>query len=73
MKKPYAVLLPVFLSFLLGVHDGKLALWKGNDPEPVYQFPYSASLFPEEDQDALRHGIRVEDSELIRILEDFCS
>ena len=34
--------------YLLGVHDGKIALWQGDDPKPIKVFPYSASMLPEE-------------------------
>ena len=69
-------LLPAFLlfGFLLGIHNGKIALWKDDDPEPIRVFPYQASLLPEKDQDALEQGIRIRDrSQLIRILEDYLS
>lgn len=62
------------LGFLLGIHDGRIALWKGEDPEPVRIFPYSASLLPESDQALLRKGISIQSREdLTKILEDFCS
>lgn len=61
-------------SFLLGIHDGKVALWYRDDPEPVQVFPYSASSLPLADQEALRHGIHIESKEdLIRLIEDYLS
>ena len=43
----------VALTFLLGVHDGYIALWKEGSPEPAEVFPYKASLLPEADQKRL--------------------
>lgn len=64
----------VLAGFLLGVHDGYIALWKGEDPEPVRVFPYSAELLPPEDRAALEKGIPIRSREdLTALLEDFCS
>ena len=61
-------------TILLGVHKGKVALWKDNDPEPFKVFPYRVSLLPDEAQQALRKGIRVESmDELNRMLEAYLS
>lgn len=62
------------LGMLLGLHNGYLALWSGDDPEPVRIYPYSARLLPPADRQALEKGIPVgSDGELSRLLEDFCS
>lgn len=64
----------MFCGFLLGIHDGKVALWVDEDPQPLQVFPYQASLLPEEDQQALRKGIHAGNpQELARLLEDFLS
>lgn len=62
------------LGFLLGIHDGYIALWKGEDPQPVKIFPYRADALPAEDQKRLEQGIRIGDEgSVTRILEDYCS
>lgn len=64
----------VLLGFLLGIHEGKIALWKGNDPEPLRVFPYSAELLPETDQKALEKGIKIDSmKQLYSLLEDYLS
>ncbi len=75
MKRiPYYMYSLLLLTFLLGIHDGKIALWSGDDPEPVKVFPYYASLLPKADQDALKKGIPIESSEDLRkLLEDYLS
>ncbi len=66
--------LALAMGFLLGIHDGRIAIWKDEDPEPAKIFPYYASLLPKKDRDALEKGIKVESmDDLTRILEDFCS
>lgn len=61
-------------GLLLGVYRGKIALWRGDDPQPVKVFPYSVSSLPQADQDALRKGIAIHsDTELMRLLEDYLS
>ena len=62
------------LAFLVGIHRGRIAIWSGEDPEPKYTLPYSASLLPEADRKELEKGILIESTqELTRFLEDFCS
>lgn len=64
----------VLLGFLLGIHEGKIALWKENDPEPMQVFPYRAELLPEADQKALKKGIRFENiRQLQSLIEDYFS
>ena len=67
----YGILL---LGFLLGIHEGKVALWYGNDPTPITVFPYSAKMLPVEDRKALEKGIRFESAEELKeMLEDYLS
>lgn len=74
MKKRNLFPTLLLFGFLLGIHNGKIALWKDDDPEPIRVFPYQASLLPEKDQDALEQGIHIRDrSQLTRILEDYLS
>ena len=61
-------------GFLLGVHNGNIALWKDDDPQPIQVFPYCASALPQKDQEALRNGIKIDDwDDLTRLLEDYLS
>lgn len=60
--------------YLLGVHDGKVALWKGDDPEPYRVFPYNVSQLPEDAQKQLEAGIPADSlKELRRIVENYLS
>lgn len=64
----------LLLGFLLGIHEGKIALWYQDDPTPITVFPYSAKLLPAEDRRALEEGIRFDSpEELKRLLEDYLS
>lgn len=61
------------LGFLLGIHDGRVALWKGEDPQPVRIYPKSAAVLPPEDRAALEKGIHLPDeAAAVRAAEDFC-
>lgn len=76
MRMKKRKLLPTLLlfGFLLGVHNGRIALWKDDDPEPLRVFPYQVSLLPQKDQHALNQGIHIKDrNQLIRLLEDYLS
>lgn len=60
--------------YLLGIHDGKIALWSGDDPEPARVFPYSVSALPEEARKALEQGIAINSMEdLNRLMEAYLS
>lgn len=62
------------LGYLAGIYHGRIALWRGEDPEPETVLPYYASLLPEADRTALEKGIRIRTGEeLVRFMEDFCS
>ena len=66
--------LTLFFAFLLGSHNGFVALWKDSDPEPLQVFPYQVTSLPVEDQKLLEKGIRIESTgELMRLLEDYLS
>jgi len=74
MKNFSVLTCTLLLGFLLGIHDGRIALWKDNNPEPVKVFPYSAYLLPPADRRALEEGIRFENlDELKRMVEDYLS
>lgn len=64
----------LLLGFLLGIYEGKVALWKDNQKKPIKVFPYQASLLPEADQERLRQGVHVNSiSELYKLIEDYFS
>ena len=74
MKKISNFICIVCLGFLLGIHNGQIALWQDEDPQPVKIFPYSAQMLPVADRRALEEGIRFESKEdLIRLMEDYLS
>lgn len=61
-------------GFLLGVHNGRIALWKGQDPQPYRVYPCPVCVLPREEQAALRRGIRIDTMEdLDKFLENFLS
>ena len=62
------------LTFLLGIQDGYIALWKDGAVEPVEVFPFKAEMLPHADQQALKKGIRIESSsQLAQLMEDYLS
>lgn len=64
----------ILLGFLIGIHNGKIALWRDNNPTPVKVFPYRAEILPEADQSALRKGIRINNiTDIQRLLQDYLS
>ena len=61
-------------SFLLGVHDGRLAMWKDDDPTPCKIFPCPVVVLPKNVQQQLKNGIALETIEDVnRLLENFLS
>lgn len=68
------IYLTLFLAFLLGSHEGFIALWRSPGGEPDQVFPYSVASLPPEDQQRLKEGIRIEsEADLLRLLEDYLS
>ena len=64
----------LIFTFLLGIHEGCVALWQLPEKEPIAVFPYQARMLPEEDRKALEGGIYIEDEQsLHRLLEDYLS
>ena len=64
----------MLLSFLLGVHEGRLAMWKDEDPTPCKVFPCPVIVLPRPVQAQLQAGIRLETIEDVnRLLENFLS
>jgi hypothetical protein len=73
MKKRIAsqlLCLMLAAGYLLGIHNGKIALWNGDDPNPIRVFPYSVSKLPEEARKMLEAGIPVESMEQLRQLAE---
>ena len=77
MKKKYLSNLlccAIMAVYLLGIHKGKIALWSGDDPEPIKVFPYSASMLPEDARKQLEAGIPINSmSELRKLAEAYLS
>lgn len=74
MKRFHNVCLILLLGFLLGIHNGNVALWKDNDPKPLRVFSYPASSLPEADRRLLEKGIHIDSlGELTRLIEDYFS
>ncbi len=77
MKRPHPgrrLCAMILLGFLLGVQDGRIALWKDGEAHPWRVFPYPVSALPTETQQALKNGIRIDSSEeLNQLLENLLS
>lgn len=74
MKHHFSICCILFFGFLLGIHEGKIALWKDEDPQPMKVFPFYARFLPSADRRALEEGIRFESEEdLKRLLTDYMS
>lgn len=73
MRHAY-VYLTLFFAFLLGSHEGFLALWTDGRSEPAEVYPYCVASLPPADQQRLEKGIPIGSrQELLSILEDFLS
>ena len=71
-KRHAAMLL--LASFLLGIHDGRLTLWREGEAHPEQIYDIREDSLPPADRLALRRGIRVESrEELWMILENYLS
>ena len=74
MFRKYSIYLTLLFAFVLGSHNGYIALWEGSDPDPVKVFPYRVSSLPAADQQRLEAGIRLETKEeLVKLVEDYLS
>ena len=68
------VLISFMIIFLLGTHNGYIALWKEGSEQPIKVFPYRAEMLPPADQKALSKGIRIDSDHLLAAyLEDYLS
>ena len=74
MNRTGCLLAALLLSFIMGVQDGYVALWKSGETEPLEVFPYQVSSLPPADQARLRKGIVIDSAEdLIGLIEDYLS
>ena len=74
MLKYHYLLSVIAISFLLGIHEGNVALWKTGETGPIYVSSVKASSLPASDQERLSIGIPVEDEAALRqLLEDYLS
>ncbi len=72
LKKIFASFL--LLGFLLGVYEGKVALWQDGQEKPMKVTPYRVTLFPKADQEKLKKGIHVDSlKQLQELIEDYFS
>jgi len=70
-KSIYVVLV---LLFLLGNHNGYIALWETGSADPMQVFPVAVSSLPPDDQEALDHRIPIENTQALnQLLEDYLS
>ena len=76
MKKRTRICLArlLLLGFLVGSYNGRIAVWKDDDPQPCRVFPCPVYLLPKKDRDALQAGIRIDDMDDLRhFVENFLS
>lgn len=74
MKKIAVLYCMTILGFLLGIHNGRIALWEDGKKGPIKVFPYSASMLPEKDRALLEEGIHFDTKEeLVQRIEDYLS
>lgn len=74
MKKLTILYCVTLLGFLLGIHNGRIALWEDGKQAPVKVFPYSANMLPKKDRQALEKGIHFDSKqELVERIEDYLS
>ncbi len=68
------VYLTLIFTFLLGSHEGYVALWRNPAEEPAIIFSTQVTSLPAQDQIALEKGIEVHSNrELQQLLEDLLS
>ena len=59
-------------GFLLGIHEGKVTLWRDHDPRPVQIYDIRADSLPPADQLQLRRGIPAHSrDEVWQLLENY--
>lgn len=74
MKKLAILYCVTVIGFLLGIHNGRVAVWQDGKKYPIKVFPYSAKLLPEKDRALLEKGMHFDTKEeMIRRIEDYLS
>ena len=74
MRRIGCMIAALLLSFIMGVHDGYIALWKTGEKTPLKVFPYQVSSLPPADQERLHSGIAIDSAEdLLHLIEDYLS
>lgn len=74
MKHPHILYCILLASLYLGIHQGKLALWKEGCPHPEAVYPCTVASLPEADRALLEKGIPIDSPEALTArLEDFLS
>ncbi len=64
----------LLLGFLIGTYNGRLAIWKDDDPKPYRIYPCPIYLLPQKEQSALQRGIRIDNmDDVSNFLENFLS
>ena len=56
------------LGFLLGIHEGRVALWRDGEPRPEQIYDIRADTLPPADRLQLSRGIRAESREKVWLL-----
>ena len=74
IKRIRCFYLALLFGFFLGIHEGYISLWHGNEANPLQIFPYRAEMLPKADFQALENGIYLKDQQqLQQLLEDYLS
>lgn len=74
MAKKLCSYLALIFTFLLGSHNGYIALWKTGGSLPLFVYPYSVHSLPSADHALLKAGIPIESLQQLQVyLEDYLS
>ena len=74
MKRTIILYSIILLGFILGIKDGRIALWQDGKQDPIQIFPYSAKLLPPDDRAMLEKGMHFDTKQqLIERIEDYLS
>lgn len=59
-------------GFLIGIHNGRIGIWKDQDPTPFRVIPCPVFLLTPSQQSALADGIRIDTMEDVEdLIENF--
>ena len=74
IKRFGCIYLALLFGFFLGIHEGYISLWRGNEEKPLQVFPYRAEMLPEADRQTLKSRIYLNnEQQLQQLLEDYLS